>query len=436
MAKRDTHIALATEKDGTLDEAIAVQGRNDRQPDLVTAEEVVAAEEKRVNGKPAAPAAAAPEETIDTEGEPGEINLDTLQAKIDNDEELSEEEAEFLKNIDKKLEVGTEEEDALRAAKTYVVNGETITYDEAVEMLREETTLGNVKIKAKALEKLVDLHIESKNRGVAGKKIAEGQRENAAERQKNTEERVRLQGERKALQRREQTVKRQLEEVNALLKIDMTEADIYEDGALDPKKHRTYLKIEDAREKLPGLQEEANELADEIKESNAAMLHNEIAVLISIAPQYALSEPFQTVASKMAKDMTVDPLDRKKMREIFKLIDARRAYGGTIEEAYEDARDAGTLAVKPTAAHAAGGTKSGKPGVQLPRVPEGKDLLKEKIAALRKKAGRANVSIGAGAGIADRGTEKKRQSTHLVEIGRKITGVQDKSPILTELGYK
>lgn len=452
-------------KSGDMVEELVDAGEgNPGVPGMMTPEEIIAAEEAQAVAEEAAAAAArakaaglSPDESAapaepgtpgaaassgeepaageKPEAGAGEVDLDALEKKILAKEELTEAEARLIAGIDKKLE-----EEPTPQAKSYVVNGQTIPYEDAVKLLRTETTLGDVRVNAKALEILVDNHMAEKNRNVAQTKISQVQRENAAERQRLAEERARLTAERRSLQKQRELVTRQREQVNAILKTQMSKEDVIDPNTQmpDPEKMHKYGQQLAAREQLPMLQEQERQLEEEITATSRALLISEVSGFLEVAPQYKMNEPYEVIAAKIGQGVPVSPEDMLKMREIYRFIEEKRTFGGTLENHYEYAKMAGTLAVKPSAAQTAvGETQPGKAGqaLQLPAVPDHAQILADKVRRFREKQKKANVSVGAG-GSGDRGIPgQKTAARQLIEVGRRVTGVNDDKFLREQLGF-
>ena len=432
MADQDL-VTETLEKDGGLQ----------RKPGMLTPAEIIALETGRTQPAPAAqpqppiptveptppvvPAVTPPAPPA-TPPTAEETELEKLEEKIRKDEPLTEEEALKVAAI-----TGEKPEEP-EPPPTYVVNGKTFTYDEMNTRMRTDTGIKNVKIGKAGEKNLVDRFAAELNKSEANKKIDEGFRENAAERQQLAIERVRLDEQRKGITRDRQLVTRQLEEVRALISSTQVDADtIGQPGEAGYHENlRAFNKKADAIEKLPELQERAAEIDETLRVNSTNIVRQEINILIAEHPEYHTSEPFEIITQKMAQGITVSQEDRIKVREIHSLLVDAGKQQVQVSEIYEYRKAANMLAVKPNAQASVPESTTKLP---LPKLPEANQELADRIAAYRRKQALAPPKTGGGSG-GERGTQpEKRTSTVMIEEGRALSGVQKNEFLSKELGF-
>ena len=404
MAEQDL-VTETVEKDGGLQ----------RKPGMLTPAEIIAMETGKTPPAPGTPLPQAPPVPPAATGEPvtpaappatppategktaEEIELEKLEEKIRKDEPLTEEEALKVTAI-----TGEKPEEP-EPPPTYVVNGKTFTYDEMNARMRTDTGIKNVKIGKAGEKNLVDRFAAELNKSEANKKIDEGFRENAAERQQLALERVRLDEQRKGITRDRQLVTKQLEEVRALISSTQIDAEtIGQPG--DPGYHdnvRLYNKKVDAIENLPVLQQRAVEIDETLRENSTNIVRQEINILIAEHPEYHTSEPFEIITQKMAQGITVSQEDRIKVREIHSLLVDAGKQQVQVSEIYEYRKAANMLAVKPNAQASVPESTTKLP---LPKLPDANTELADRIAAYRRKQALAPPKTGGGSG-GERGTQ-------------------------------
>ena len=356
--------------------------------------------------------------------------VQAIREKIEKDEELDEEETLIMANIDELVKE--------KAPETYKVGDKSYTREEAELAAREKVGLGAVKLSQKAVDKLIEQWHQVENKKEANQRIDTGYKSNAKERQELAQERVRLQGERARIEaernqtkRMRETIAKQLEEVNAKLKVQLSEDDIYDDNQrLDTAKLNAVMEQKSARAEVVKLQQQLAEIEASTKSTEYETFHNDLNLFITEFPQYLTSEAINVIGSKLDKNMSVDIEDVVKFKEVFDIISEARRSGMSPSIIYEIRKRQGTLAVKPSA-QSKGTDDESQPKL---KIPSQKEILDEKLRRLEEKTKIAPASIGGGSTNESRTNDKKTVAEKMIEDGRKITGKAD-SKFLKDLGY-
>lgn len=393
---------------------------------MLTPQQAVEQEEARLRGEATAP----PQEANEPE-KPEEVDLEALEAKVQKGEKLTEAETIRVTQLDAELKAL---EDAERQAaevsnKTYQVDGKVIPFKEIEAQFRKAHGVEGLELNEAALVKLVDTYAQTLNKNVATRKIDQGFKENAEERRRLADERARMAAEKRAFLRQKQELELDRTELLAVVKAAIGKEEVKESGN-DPDVMEQYLKGARAKEELAKVEKKIA-LADAgIREADGGEVRAEVALFIETNPQYQTSVPFDVLAQRYDQGAAMEPEDKRKVREIFRMMRQAKSEGGSLQDVFEDEKARGTLAVKPVAQ-----AGNGHSQIAAPTIPSESQTLAQKIAKVRAKKALAPGSIGGG-GEQGREQGRERASTTLVKHDRQYAGVPSEDrEVLKTLGY-
>lgn len=349
------------------------------------------------------------EETPEVKAAKEEVQkLEALQKKLDNKEELNEEEtALYIKVKNLPPEQKPEE-------KTYNIAGTEYSYDELKEKVVEELELQDAVISEKAMKKVVEDYYKSQNRTEATRAINRGQKENAQERETLRAERAQILATQRMIAETLHDLSADITKLEKAANDPVTKEEA-EDGDLDVK-NRYFKKLE-AQEKLSDIHKKREDLEARGVKNESLKINNEVAELQMAQPQYQTKEPILTVIQKLKKGEPVDPEDEIKVQEISDLLETASTRGSTLIQMFNLRSKQGTLAVKPLLHK-----KSASVSQIIPELSNKTSITD----AIRRAKERANLSLpgseGSGGG-GQRGTVRKEtQAAAIIRHDKKILG--------------
>jgi len=327
MAKEDTDI---------LTDTLGVVGAEEGQKGLPTPAEMEALEEGREEASGEAAETGGDEEGADKALPLEGIDVDVLQKKVEDKEELSEAEQAALTEIERVAESKPE--------KTYTIAGKSYTFEEMEKRFREETDNQDTEFSAAGLEKTVDTFVKSQNREAAHvataekqKVLAEESRQIAAERQQLEVEKARIETEQLTISRDRVKIEKAKEKLTVKANSTVTEADTLntETGITDIKKFMEYQAKIQAQEQLEAIAEEEEKISKEEQEINAKLAYASLKTIQLAHPQYRTTDDVLVIAQKLTQHQPVSAEDKAKFLALRLMYQEASTANLPIEDVYE-----------------------------------------------------------------------------------------------------
>lgn len=346
--------------------------------------------------------------------EPEEIEITeeeiaTLRAK--KPEELTAEEQAFLAEIDAAANPEPDPEEP-----TYTVGGVEMKRSELVKELSEQTGIDYSGAKPEAIDKLVSIYLDSKNKEAWQKSLTLKSQGAAEQNRRNQEALVTIRTERTAAESTLKEINEQIKRLEQFAADSVTEADTVDNVA----NFRKYTRKLDAEEALPDLKNRKAELETKVGKLAESQTMTEISLFQSVNPQYQMKESFTEVLRKY--DAGEDHPDSDSLLDIVDVVRHAQTIGKSLEVAYKDLAKTGRLRVKPQASQ--------------PIIPKPKSntlSLAEKISA-RQKNPTAFLKVSGSKPPIKTDAPKKPLGDVMTAASRKALGVSS-SKALDEAGY-
>jgi hypothetical protein len=430
-----------------LEDTVKVVGANEGQPDLPKPADIEAFERGQpAPGQPTPPAEDTPAPAKEDEPKPGEApppkgdgeqppdEMETILAKVDKGEALSEEEEALL------IVEGKRVEGEQPPPKTHKINNQEFTEDELEARMRKEWGIGDRKLRPEARDKALEDYIKAQNRTefsrVTQQKSEEvAHREKAVEVQRLQAEQLRAQAQAE-LQAARAKQKDFEDRVARLTK--QADSGATKEGIIDPETQQPDPdRLFEYQEKLRA-QRELKEVETEREKLNQSesliqrkALEADVAAFVAGHPEYATKGDLLTQWDKFSRGEAIDKDDRLRVMELHDFYTQAAQNGMSVENVFALHEARGTLAVKPPAQ-----PEQTTTAPTIPKVLPSAKTWAQMIRAHREKIRSTPTGLPAGGG-GDRGkpgaTPTSRQ---IVEHDARIAGTSDDNFLKETLKYE
>lgn len=358
-------------------------------------------------------------------GEAAKIDLDVLQAKVANGEEISAEEAKLIATL------SIEESEAAKDIKMFNIAGEVKPRQQVLDLARERFKLVEAKLTGVGEDAIIEMYVKDSNENAARRAIDTGYKSNASEREQIARERALLAGERQSLirlgqnvKKREDSVKKQILEERAMAEVEIN-AEALE--ARDPEALSAYSDKRSAVRNLKRLDDELNLLQAEQQQVFRQFEDVELGEFIANNPQYKTTAPLNEIATKINQGLTVELNDKMKYIELRKIVIEQRQMGVPLTDAYEYIKQTTNLKFNGNA------QRSNESGDGKVILPDSKKFILDRITSLKAKSGKFVTADGGGNGQRQEVSEKS-EAQKLIEQDRLLLGNTDNSQTMKEMG--
>lgn len=408
----------------TINDELVIIDEKPTNPNLPTPAEVIAAE----LNQPETPET--PKEPEATPAGPTEVELATIELKLQNNEELTAEEKVIAERIDAEVK---EPEPVVPAEpvieEKFKIGKDEFTSSQIEEKMRAELNLGKLDISKEAKEKMLQMYVKSQNRSEAQVAVAKGFEENAQTRQVLSMERSRLEQAAKSLVDAEARLVAKQQKLSKVANNPIEQKDIYNE--LNQVDLTKFAQFQDKNRAIADLEE----INDELKAIQNQKTDTQRNVRIAMANEFTLAHPeFKTgediisLATKINQGVPVDLEDEIKVRELTRLMDEAINQGLTLEKSYILESRRGTIAVKPTAQPA----EDPKPKIPA-TLPKNPKTLAQKVAEFRAKNAKASPDTGSPG--TPMPVSKPTKASELIRSDQNILGTNAADPMVRSLGY-